>query len=81
MRPVINQIACPCLVVQGLEDEHATPQHARDMAAAIPDAELWLVPGAGHMLPQDFSEEFNQRMLKFLGVNFPVEQVEVQTAH
>jgi len=81
MRPVINQIACPCLVVQGLEDEHATPQHARDMAAAIPNADLWLLPGAGHMLPQDFSEEFNQRMLKFLGVNFPVEQVEVQTAH
>ena len=81
MRPVITQIACPCLVAQGLEDEHATPQHARDMAAAIPDAELWLVPGAGHMLPQDFSEEFNQRMLKFLGVNFPIEQVEVQTAH
>ena len=81
MRPVINQIACPCLVVQGLEDEHATPQHARDIAAAIPNADLWLLPGAGHMLPQDFSEEFNQRMLKFLGVNFPVEQVEVQTAH
>ena len=81
MRPVINQIACPCLVVQGLEDEHATPQHARDMAAAIPNADLWLLPGAGHMLPQDFSEEFNQRMLKFLGVNFPIEQVEVQTAH
>ena len=79
MRPVINQISCPCLVAQGLEDEHATPQHARDMAAAIPDAELWLLPGAGHMLPQDFPEEFNHQVLRFLGVNFPVEQVEAQT--
>jgi pimeloyl-ACP methyl ester carboxylesterase len=79
MRPEINQITCPCLVAQGLEDEHATPQHARDMAGAIPDAELWLVPGAGHMLPQDFPEDFNRRMLRFLGVNFPVERIEVQT--
>jgi pimeloyl-ACP methyl ester carboxylesterase len=81
MRPVINQITCPSLVVQGMEDEHATPQHARDMAAAIPDADLWLAPGAGHMLPQDFPEEFNQRMLNFLGKTHPVEQIKAQTSH
>ncbi len=81
MRPTINQITCPTLVVQGLEDEHASGQHARDIAAAIPGAELWLVPGAGHMLPQDFPEEFNQRMLKFLGETQPVEQTEAQTSH
>ena len=81
MRPTINQIACPTLIVQGLDDEHATAQHARDIAAAIPGAELWLVPGAGHMLPQDFPEEFNQRMLKFLGETQPIEQTEAQTSH
>lgn len=72
MRPGINQISCPTLVVQGTEDEHATPQHAQDIAAAIPQAELWLMPGAGHMLPQDFSEEFNRRVLKFLGTSIPI---------
>jgi len=67
MRPVINQISCPTLVVQGLEDEHASPQHARDIADSIPEADLWLVPGAGHMLPQDHPEAFNRRVLQFLG--------------
>ena len=65
MRPSLKHITCPVLVVQGLDDEHATPQHARDIAAQIKDAELWLVPGAGHMLPQDNSTEFNNRLLDF----------------
>lgn len=69
MRPSIHAIACPTLVVQGLEDEHTTLQHARDIAAAIPRAELWLVPEAGHMLPQDLPKVFNQRLLDFLAVN------------
>jgi len=68
MRPVLNRIACPTLVVQGLEDEHATPQHARDLAAGIPGAELWLVPGARHMFPQEQPEMFNQRLLAFLSL-------------
>jgi pimeloyl-ACP methyl ester carboxylesterase len=66
MRPVIRQITCPALIVQGEEDEYATPQHARDIAAAIPGAELWLAPGAGHMLPQENAETFNQKLLQFL---------------
>jgi pimeloyl-ACP methyl ester carboxylesterase len=71
MRPLIHSIACPTLVVQGLEDEHASPQHARDIAAAIPGADLWLVPEAGHMLPQDFPEMFNQKLLDFLAIHHP----------
>ena len=67
MRPQISQIHCPTLVVQGVEDEHASPQHAQAIAEAIPGAELWLVPGAGHMLPQEAEETFNQRLLAFLG--------------
>lgn len=66
MRPQLNHISCPTLVVQGTEDEHATKQHARDLATAIPGAELWLLPGAGHMLPQDCPGEFNQHVLNFL---------------
>jgi pimeloyl-ACP methyl ester carboxylesterase len=66
MRPVLKRIECPVLVVQGFEDEHATPQHARDIAEAIPQAGLWVEPGAGHMLPQETPQEFNQRMIAFL---------------
>ncbi|HEX9615802.1 MAG TPA: alpha/beta hydrolase [Anaerolineales bacterium] len=69
MRPVLRKITCPALVAQGLEDEHATPQHARDLAGNIAGAELWLEPGIGHMLPQDAPEEFNRRLLEFLERN------------
>jgi pimeloyl-ACP methyl ester carboxylesterase len=66
MRPVLAQVACPALVIQGCQDEHATPQHARDLAAAIPAAELWLLEGARHMLPQENAAVFNQELMKFL---------------
>lgn len=66
IRSVIREITCATLVIQGIEDEHATPQHARDIAESIPQAELWLVPGAGHMLPQDLPEIFNPKVIRFL---------------
>ena len=66
MRQQLSQITCPTLVVQGEDDQHATPQHARDIADSIPGADLWLVSGAEHMLPQDNPEIFNARVLEFL---------------
>jgi pimeloyl-ACP methyl ester carboxylesterase len=66
MRPQLGRITSPALVIQGLEDEHATPQHARDIVASIPKAELWLVPGARHMLPQEMPDEFNRRIISFI---------------
>jgi len=69
MRHLLAQITCPALVVQGVQDEHASPQHARDIATAIPGAELWLVEGARHMLPQENAAVFNPRMLQFLAAN------------
>lgn len=71
MRSVINNIKCPTLVVQGMEDEHATDQHVRDIATNIINAELWLVPQARHMLPQENSELFNQRLLAFMAEHIP----------
>jgi pimeloyl-ACP methyl ester carboxylesterase len=67
MRPLLGGITCPTLVIQGEQDEHASPQHARDIAAAIPGAGLWLLPGTGHMLPQEADECFNSRLVEFIG--------------
>ncbi len=66
IRATLAQVHCPVLVVQGELDEHATPQHAKDIAAAIPASMLWLVPGVGHMLPQEHPEQFNKMLLQFL---------------
>jgi len=68
MRPVLDQIRCPTLIVQGEGDEHATPQHAKHIAEAISVADLWLLPGAGHMLPQENAGLFNPRLIQFLEV-------------
>ena len=69
IRPILERIRCPALIVQGELDEHATPQHAKDAAEAIPGAEAWIVPQAGHMLPLENAEIFNPRLLGFLKVN------------
>jgi pimeloyl-ACP methyl ester carboxylesterase len=66
MRPLLTRINCPSFIIQGDQDEHATPQHAIDLAACIPDAELWIAEGAAHMLPQEEPEAFNIRLLDFL---------------
>lgn len=66
MREEIAEITCPTLVVQGTRDEHASRLHAEDIAGAMPDAELWLVSGVGHMVPQTAPEAFNARLLEFL---------------
>jgi len=66
LRPDLAAIRCPTLVIQGTEDEYALPQHARDLAAAIPGARLCLFPGANHQLPQEAPESFHQQLLPFL---------------
>lgn len=67
IRPLLASVACPTLVVQGELDEHATPQHARDIAAAVRQGRLWLIPGVHHMPPNEIPEEFNRRVTEFLG--------------
>jgi pimeloyl-ACP methyl ester carboxylesterase len=72
MRSLIKHVKCPTLVVQGVQDEHATGQHAKDIANCISGAELWLVPGANHMLPQEQPALFNERLLQFLGAHIDI---------
>jgi len=66
MRPLLSSISCPALVIQGEDDEHATPQHAYDLAAALPKAETWIIPAVGHMAQRDAARAFNRKVLDFL---------------
>jgi len=72
MRPILSQITCPTLVIQGENDEHATVQHARDIADGILGSELWIASSAAHMLPQEIPEMFNTKLLEFLSVSCPI---------
>ncbi len=49
-RPHLPHIQAPALVVCGEADGLTTPDHAREMATLLPQAQLELLPGAGHML-------------------------------
>ncbi|MGB9673899.1 MAG: alpha/beta fold hydrolase [Anaerolineales bacterium] len=66
MRTKLGEIQCPVLVIQGDEDEHATPKHALDLAHALPGGEAEIISKAKHMLPQDDYERFNPLMLTFV---------------
>lgn len=71
MRPIIKNITSPTLVIQGTDDEHATPQHAQDIAENIPGAELWLAQGAQHSMPSEEAEILNNKLLNYLHDNIP----------
>ncbi|MBN1947055.1 MAG: alpha/beta hydrolase [Bradymonadales bacterium] len=47
-RDVLGRVRCPVLVVAGTRDWLTPPSAAREMAQAIPDAELLLLRGATH---------------------------------
>jgi pimeloyl-ACP methyl ester carboxylesterase len=48
-RPTLPTIRVPSLVLVGSADQLTPPDLAREMAVAIPNAELVIVPGAGHL--------------------------------
>lgn len=50
LRPGLADVRCPTLVVGGLGDQLTPPECAREMAEAIPGAQLQLLPECGHML-------------------------------
>jgi pimeloyl-ACP methyl ester carboxylesterase len=50
LRPALPALACPTLVVGGLDDQLTPPHCAQELADAIPGAQLQLLPECGHML-------------------------------
>ena len=50
LRPHLAALACPTLVVGGLDDQLTPPECSREIAAAIPQARLHLLADCGHML-------------------------------
>ncbi|WP_222184045.1 alpha/beta fold hydrolase [Geminicoccus harenae] len=51
MRPLLGQISCPTLVLCGSEDRLTVPEGHIAMARAIPDADLVILGGCGHLAP------------------------------
>jgi len=65
-RPSIASIRCPTLVLAGAEDQLTPPDIAREIANAIPDAKLVIVPDSGHLTTMEQPEAVNAALRKWL---------------
>jgi pimeloyl-ACP methyl ester carboxylesterase len=66
LRPSLPALRCPLLVMCGERDQLAPPEHSREIAAAVPQARLEIVPGAGHMLTMEQPAAVNTLLLGWL---------------
>jgi pimeloyl-ACP methyl ester carboxylesterase len=64
--PILGQIRCPALVLTGEDDIWSTPTRHREMAAAIPGAELVLIPKSGHMSTMERPAEVSAALREWL---------------
>ena len=62
----LSSLAIPTLVVVGDDDKGDFKAIAQHLAEEIPDAELVVVAGAGHLVGLDQPEELNALLLEFL---------------
>jgi pimeloyl-ACP methyl ester carboxylesterase len=63
---LLPQITCPTLVMTGQLDAWAPPAQHEQIAAAIPGAQLVIVPGAGHMVQFEAPVAVNQAVAAWL---------------
>ena len=64
--PPLSSLTVPTLVVVGELDKGDVRAIAQHLAEEIPDADLAVVPGAGHLVGLDQPEELNALLLEFL---------------
>ena len=65
-RPGLRAIPCPTLVLAGREDQLTPPEVQIEMAQAIPNATLVLLPRCGHLAPLERPAEVTRQLLAWL---------------
>jgi pimeloyl-ACP methyl ester carboxylesterase len=63
---VLTQIAVPTKLIYGEADRRAPVQIGHQLHAQIPNSELAIIPGAGHMVYLEAAEAFNAEVRGFL---------------
>lgn len=64
-RSELPRVRAPTLVLCGAEDRATPPDRSREIASAIPGAELVLVEGAGHLSTIEQPEKVNASLVPF----------------
>jgi pimeloyl-ACP methyl ester carboxylesterase len=65
-RADLGSIAIPTLVLTGENDVISPPAEAREIAQALPDAQLEVIHAAGHLAPYENPAAVNKAILRFL---------------
>lgn len=66
LRPRLGEIGCPALVLVGEADGLTPPEHARELAAGLPHAELQVIEGAGHLPTLETPDAVTTRLQSWL---------------
>jgi 3-oxoadipate enol-lactonase len=69
LSPMLPAITAPTLVIAGAEDPVSPPAKAKAMAAALPRAELAVVPGAAHLTTVEQPAAVTRLLRDFLGAD------------
>ena len=67
MTEALGSIAVPTLIVVGDADAITPPDVAQSMQKKLPDAEMVVIQGAGHMSPLEQPAQVNRAIRNFLG--------------
>ena len=62
----LSTLRIPARVIVGEQDGSTTPEHARRIVAALPGADLIVLPDAAHLSNVEQPEAFNAALLEFL---------------
>jgi 3-oxoadipate enol-lactonase len=74
--PTLDDIAAPVLIIHGADDQLIPPSEAELMYKAIPDADLVIIPDAGHLPNLEQPDIFNDAVIDFLEELFEEEEEE-----
>ncbi len=66
-RRKLAAIKCPTTICEGQYDEIIRPEHAQEIALAIPGARFVMLPDVSHFAMLQNPEQFNRALLDFLG--------------
>lgn len=62
----ISTVRTPGLVVCGEEDQITLPELSRALSQALPESELKIISGSGHMVMNEAADEFNDAIKDFM---------------
>lgn len=66
LRDVLGQVAVPCLLLYGEQDQRASRAVAEALASSIPTSKLVFVPGVGHDVNVEAPDLFEREVRSFL---------------